>query len=64
MTAKKPPKPERRIYITDVRREPPDMHKLARAFLALAVQQTGADTKEKTEAAEPPAPRDDEGGEA
>jgi hypothetical protein len=49
VSAKKPARPERRITITDVRRDPPDVQKLARAFLALAVAEAEAEAK----AAEP-----------
>jgi hypothetical protein len=56
MTNKKQ-KPERRITIRSVRRDPPDMTKLGRALIALAMAQTEAeaeaeDTKKKSETPE------------
>jgi hypothetical protein len=40
---------ERRISIRPVRRDPPDLHKLSRALIALAMAQTEAEAKAEYE---------------
>jgi hypothetical protein len=42
---------DRRIRIRTVRRDPPDLHKLSRALIALALEQAEAETEAEHEAA-------------
>lgn len=48
-------RPERRIVVRGVRRDPPDLHKLSRALIALAQAQAEKEAeRQHTEAADKP----------
>jgi hypothetical protein len=42
------PKPERHITVRSVRRDPPDLRKLSRAVIAMALREAEADAEART----------------